>query len=80
MGKHSRQGGFLHFLEEMGVGGRTLTLEEGADLPPGCDAALAGVLAQSHLQEEHWDAAGEKEDQVGDEECSCGERGGGLSL
>ena len=63
-----------------GDGGRTLTLEEGADLPPGCDAALAGVLAQSHLQEEHWDAAGEKEDQVGDEECSCGERGGGLSL
>ena len=61
-------------------GGRTLTLEEGADLPPGCDAALAGVLAQRHLQEEHRDAAGEEEDEVGDEEGSCRERGGGLSL
>ena len=63
-----------------GGGGRTLTLEEGADLPPGCDAALAGVLAQRHLQEEHRDAAGEKEDEVGDEERSCRERGGRLSL
>lgn len=63
-----------------GDGGRTLTLEEGADLPPGCDTALAGVLTQRHLQEENRDAAGEKEDEVGDEERSCGERGGGLSL
>lgn len=51
-----------------------LTLEQGADLPPGCHAALAGVLAQRHLQEEHRDATGEEEDEVGDEEGSCGRR------
>lgn len=62
-----------------GVCGRkALTLEEGADLPPGCDAALAGVLAQRHFQKEHWDAAGEEEDEVGEEEGSC--RGGGRGL
>ena len=55
--------------------GRTLTLEEGANLLPGSDAALAGVLAQRHLQEEHRDAAGEEEDEVGDEEGSCREGG-----
>lgn len=55
----------------------TLTLEKGADLPPGCHTALAGVLAQCHLQEEHWDTAGEEEDEVGDEEGSCGRRGAG---
>lgn len=51
-----------------------LTLKKGADLPPGCHAALAGVLAQRHLQEEHRDAAGEEEDEVGDEEGPCGRR------
>lgn len=58
------------------VGGKkgTLTLEKGADLPPGCHAPLAGVLAQCHLQEEHWDATGKEEDEVGDEEGSCGRR------
>lgn len=56
--------------------GITLTLEERADLSPGCDASLAGVLAQRHLQEEHRDAAGEEENEVGDEESSCGGRGG----
>ena len=61
------------------VAGTALTLEEGADLPPGCDAALAGVLAQRHFQEEHWDAAGEEEDEVGEEEGSCQGGGRGLS-
>lgn len=56
--------------------GRTLTLEKGADLPPGCDAPLAGVLAQCHLQEEHRDATSEEEYEVGDEEGSCRERRG----
>lgn len=55
---------------EAGGRGDTLTLEKGADLPPGCDTPLAGVLAQCHLQEEHRDAAGEEEDEVGDEESS----------
>lgn len=61
------------------VGGQrgTLTLEKGADLSPGCHTALAGVLAQRHLQEEHRDATGEEEDEVGDEEGSCGRRGAG---
>lgn len=54
----------------------TLTLEEGADLPPGRDAALAGVLAQGHLQKEEWNATGEEEDEVGDEEGSCEVEGG----
>lgn len=49
-----------------------LTLKEGADLPPGCDAPLAGVLAQRCLQEEDGDATGEEEDEVGDEEGTCG--------
>ena len=51
--------------------GRIHTLEEGANLPPGCDTPLTGVLAQCHLQEEHRDAEGEEEDEVGDEEGSC---------
>lgn len=54
-----------------------LTLEEGADLPPSCGTPLAGVLAQCHLQEEHRDATGEEEDEVGDEEGSCREGGRG---
>lgn len=54
-----------------------LTLEEGADLPPSCGAPLAGVLAQCHLQEEHRDATGEEEDEIGDEEGSCREGGRG---
>ena len=44
------------------------TLEHGADLPPGGHPALAGVLAQRRLQEEHGDAAEEEEHKVGDEE------------
>lgn len=56
--------------------GRTLTLEKGTDLPPGCDAPLAGVLAQCHLQEEQRDATSEEEDEIGDEEGSCRRRGG----
>lgn len=48
-----------------------LTLEHGADLPPGGQAALAGVLAQRRLQEEERDAAEEEEDKVRDEEDTC---------
>lgn len=57
-----------------------LTLEEGADLPPGCHTPLAGVLAQCHLQEEHRDATGEEEDEVGDEEGSWEEGEAGPEL
>lgn len=46
-------------------------LKDGADLPPGCDAPLTGVLAQRRLQEEDRNAAGKEEDEVGDEEGTC---------
>lgn len=58
------------------MGRRVLTLEEGADLRPGRDAPLAGVLAQCHFQEEHWDATAEEKDEVGHEEGSCRREGG----
>lgn len=44
------------------------TLEEGADPPPTCDAALVGVLSQRRLQEKQWHAAREHEEDVRDEE------------
>lgn len=47
---------------------RRLTLEQGAYLPPGSEAALAGVLAQRRLQEEERDATEEEENKVRDEE------------
>lgn len=47
-----------------------LTLKEGTDLPPGSNTPLAAILAQCHLQEEHWDATAKEEDEVGDEESS----------
>lgn len=50
--------------------GMTLTLEKGTDLPPSSYTPLAAILAQCHLQEEHWDATAEEEDEVGDEESS----------
>lgn len=50
---------------------RPLTLEQGAYLPPGGEAALAGVLAQRRLQEEDRDAAEEEENKVRDEEDTC---------
>jgi len=50
-----------------------LTFKDGADLPPGSDPSLAGVLPQRRLQEEQGDPAGEEEDEVRDEEGSCRE-------
>lgn len=47
-----------------------LTLKEGTDLPPSSNTPLAAILAQCHLQEEHWDATAKEEDEVGDEESS----------
>lgn len=49
-----------------------LTLKDGANLPPGCDASLASVLAQCCLQEKDRNATGKEEDEVGDEEGTCG--------
>lgn len=46
------------------------TFKQGTDFSPAGDAPLAGVLAQSYLQEEDRNATGEQEDQVGDEECT----------
>lgn len=57
-----------------------LTLKDGTDLPPGCDATLAGVLAQRCLQEEDGNATGEEEDEVGDEEGTCGQKEGDILL
>ena len=45
-----------------------MTFKQRADLPPAGDAPLAGVLAQSGLQEEHGNTTRKEEDQVGDEE------------
>lgn len=55
---------------ESGTG--LLTLKDGANLPPGCDASLASVLAQCCLQEEDRNATGKEEDEVGDEKGTCG--------
>lgn len=49
-----------------------LTLKDGADLSPGCDASLASILAQCCLQEEDRNATGKEEDEVGDEKGTCG--------
>lgn len=46
------------------------TFKQGTDFSPAGNASLAGVLAQGRLQEEDGNAAGEQEDQVGDEECT----------
>lgn len=46
------------------------TFKQGTDFSPAGNASLAGVLAQGRLQEEDRNAAGEQEDQVGDEECT----------
>lgn len=53
-------------------GTKLLTLKDGANLPPGCDASLASVLAQRCLQEEDRNATGKEEDEVGDEKGTCG--------
>lgn len=55
---------------ESGTG--LLTLKDGTNLPPGCDASLASVLAQCCLQEEDRNATGKEEDEVGDEKGTCG--------
>lgn len=47
------------------------TLEHGADLPPGGHPALAGVLAQSRLQEEDGNTTEEEENKIRDEEDTC---------
>lgn len=57
-------------------GTRLLTLKDGANLPPGCDASLASVLAQRCLQEEDRNATGKEEDEVGDEKGTCGSETG----
>lgn len=58
--------------DTLGSGTVLLTFKDGADLPPGCDASLARVLAQRCLQEEDRNATGKEEDEVGDEEGTCG--------
>ena len=63
---------FITWCGDSGVGHERLTLKDGADLPPGSDAPLTGVLAQRRLQEEDRNAAGKEEDEVGDEEGTCG--------
>lgn len=50
------------------MGSSMPTLEEWADLPPACDAALVGVLAQRGLQEEQRHATREHEEEVWNEE------------
>lgn len=47
------------------------TLEHGADLPPGGHPPLAGVLAQSRLQEEDGNTTEEEENKIRDEEDTC---------
>lgn len=47
-----------------------VTLKQRADFPPAGDAAFAGELAQSRLQEKDGDPAAHEEDDVGDEERS----------
>lgn len=49
-----------------------LTFKDGANLPPGSDASLTGVLPQSSLQEEHRNPTHKQENEVGDEESTCG--------
>ena len=62
---------FITWYRHSGVRDEQLTLKDGADLPPGSDAPLTGVLAQRRLQEEDRNAAGKEEDEVGDEEGTC---------
>ena len=49
---------------------RLITFEHGADVPDG-DTALAGHLADAHLQEKDRYAAGDQADEVGYEEGAC---------
>lgn len=44
------------------------TFKKRTDFPPACNASLFGVLAERRLQEKQGDAAGEEEEDVGDEE------------
>lgn len=46
------------------------TFKQRTDFSPASNASFAGVLAQGNLQEEDRNTTGEKEDQVGDEECT----------
>lgn len=45
-----------------------LAFKERADLSPGSDSTLTGVLAKGCLQEEDWNPTGKEEDEIWDEE------------
>lgn len=47
-----------------------LTSKDGAELGPAGDPPLRGVLTKCHLQEKHRQPTSDKEDEVGDEECT----------
>lgn len=46
------------------------TSKDGAELGPAGYPPLRGVLTERHLQEKHRQPTSEKEDEVGDEECT----------